>query len=400
MTQSKTRTKDKKQTGRASGSKQTAARQSKPQTAEKRTRKTTANSSAKAAKVQPKQTKSANTPAPSRPAPARTGKTKVLPREFLADLARHLREAVQPYVREAKGREVVGAASSGDSTFKLDQVAEKALLSYLRSARKPVAYYSEDAGYTTFTSGPPEHLLIIDPVDGTRAAKCGFESCVVSIAATRVIERPRMADVDNACVMEIMGPRWFYAERGKGARVHGVKSTAQKPRLSPNVDLERMSWSMTVPARPAELIFPTAAKLIDLTSLKGGFFACNSTSFSLTRLLTNQLDACVDFANRFLRDMPEAVRDQFINAGRGITLGIAPYDLAASLLIAEEAGCVVTDAYGERFDDVLMLDSSESNHRSLIAAANPQLHEKLMAFFDKRIYQYERLLEKRAALAR
>ncbi len=398
MTQSKTRNQEKTDSG--SGSKKPSTGANESHTAEKRTRKTTANSTAKAAGVKASQSKSSNTAAPARPASSRPGKSKMLPRSFMAELASHIREAVQPYVREAKGREVIGSASSGDSTFKVDQVAEKALLSYLRSARKPVAYYSEDAGYATFTSGAPEHLLIIDPVDGTRAAMSGFESCVVSIAATRVIERPRMSDVDNACVMEIMGPRWFYAERGKGARVHGVKSTAQKPRLSANTDLERMSWTMTAPARPAELIFPTAAKLIDLTSLKGGFFACNSTSFSLTRLLTNQLDACVDFANRFLRDIPDAVRDQFINAGRGITLGIAPYDLAASLLIAEEAGCVITDAYGERFDDVLMLDSSESNHQSMIAAANLELHETLMTFFDRRIRQYERLLEKRAALAR
>lgn len=332
---------------------------------------------------------------------ASKGKTvKPLPREFLMDVAAHVRDAVRPSVRDARGREIVGSASSGDATFKLDQIAEKALLTYLRRCDQPVAYYSEDAGYTTFSSGPPQYLLVVDPVDGSRAAKSGFESCVVSVAATRVIERPQLGDVDNACVMEIAGDRTFYAERGKGARIYREHSTSfSRPKPSKNTDLEMVSWSMTVPARPAELVFPTAARLIDLTSLKGGFFACNSTSFSLTRLLTNQLDACVDFANRFYRDIPEAVQDQFINAGRGIVLGMAPYDLAASLLIAEEAGCVVTDAYGARLDEVLMLDSTVSNQRSLIAAANAELYEKLMQFFDTRIQQFEHLLERRAALA-
>ncbi|MFP4171275.1 MAG: inositol monophosphatase family protein [Candidatus Hydrogenedentota bacterium] len=329
------------------------------------------------------------------------GKTvKPLPREFLMDVAAHVRDAVRPAVRDARGREIVGSASSGDATFKLDQIAEKALLSYLRRCDQPVAYYSEDAGYTTFSSGPPQYLLVVDPVDGSRAAKSGFESCVVCVAATRVIERPQLSDVDNACVMEIAGDRIFYAERGKGSRIYREHSTSfSRPKPSKNTDLEMVSWSMTVPARPAELVFPTAARLIDLTSLKGGFFACNSTSFSLTRLLTNQLDACVDFANRFYRDIPDAVQDQFINAGRGIVLGMAPYDLAASLLIAEEAGCVVTDAYGDRLDEVLMLDSTVSNQRSLIAAANAELYEKLMQFFDTRIQQFEHLLERRAALA-
>lgn len=321
-------------------------------------------------------------------------KTKALSKDFLFDLCRSIRKAVAPAIAAAKGREVVGTAPSGDATFELDKIAEKALLSFLKTSKMPVAYYSEDAGYTTFTSGQPRNLLVVDPIDGTRAARCGFETCVISVASTRVIERPQLQDVDNACIMEILGPRAFYAERGKGARVY-LDGHPRKIRLSTNTDLETLAWSMTVPARPAELIFPTAAKLIDVTSLKGGFFACNSTSFSLMRLLTNQLDACVDFANRYYRDIPSVVEDQFINAGRGIVLGICPYDIAAAALIAKEAHCVVTDAYGDRLDDVLLLDSSVSNHRSLIAAANPELHANLLSYFDKRIQQFEGLLRRR-----
>ena len=115
----------------------------------------------------------------------------------------------------------------------------------------------------------------------------------------------------------------------------------------------------------------------------------------MTRLLTNQLDACVDIANRYYRDIPKTVQDQFINAGRGAILGIAPYDIAASLLIAEEAGCVVTDAYGKSLRDVLLLDSATGNHQSMVAAANAELHEKLLSFFDARILQWEQLLKRR-----
>ncbi len=322
---------------------------------------------------------------------------KPLPREFLFGLADAIRTAVLPAVRAVKGREVVGSSTSGDVTFEIDRIAERALLNHLKDAKAPVAYYSEDAGYTTFASGQPQYLLVVDPIDGTRAAKSGFESCVVSVGCTRVIERPRIGDIETACVMEILHDRVFYAERGKGTRVYTAE-TNKKPTLSSNTNLETMAWSMTVPARPAELVFPTAAKLIDITSLKGGFFACNSTSYSLTRLLTNQLDACVDFANRYLRDIPEAVEDWFINAGRGMVLGIAPYDIAASLLIAREAGCTVTDAYGQSLDDVLLLDSSVGNHRSLIAASNAELHQKLLSFFDTRIRQFETLLSRRAAV--
>lgn len=325
-------------------------------------------------------------------------KGKVLPRQFMLGLAQAIRTAVLPLVHEARGREIIGTATTGDTTFELDRVAEKALLTYLKNARMPVAYYSEDSGYTTFTNAQPQNLLIVDPIDGTRAAKSGFESCVISIASTRIIERPCMADVDNAVVAEIVTDRVFYAERGEGVRIT-QDGHSKRHKLSKNAELELISWSMTVPARPAELIFPTAARLIDLSSLKGGFFACNSTSYSLTRLVMNQLDACVDIANRFLRDIPDLVKDYFINAGRGVILGIAPYDLAAGLLVAQEAGCIVTDAFGKSFDDLLLLDTSVENQRSLIGAANKELHDKLLRFFDVRIQQWERLLHHRAARA-
>ncbi len=365
-----------------------------PKTKLKTTMKKKTPSPAKAApKKAPEPKERQESPAPAINAVSR-GKNTSLDREFLIKLAQAIREVVQPAIDAAKGREVIGNAPSGDATFQLDRLAEKALLTFLRDAKLPVAYYSEDSGYTTFTSGQPEHLLVVDPIDGTRAAKSGFEWCVIAIGSTRVIERPRLGDIDNALVMELMGPRAFYAERGKGARVY-VEGQYRKPKLSKNTDLETVVWSMTVPARPAELIFPTAAKLIDLTSLKGGFYACNSTSYSLTRLLTNQLDACVDIANRYYRDIPKAVQDQFINAGRGAILGIAPYDIAASLLIAEEAGCVVTDAYGKSLRDVLLLDSATGNHQSMVAAANAELHEKLLTFFDARIKQWEQLLKHR-----
>ncbi len=323
-------------------------------------------------------------------------KAKMLTREFLTDMARAIRDAVLPFISVSRGRDVVGTAPSGDATFELDKVAEKALLSFLKSAKMPVAYYSEDSGYTTFTNGQPANLLVVDPIDGSRSAKCGFESCVVSICSTRVIERPVIGNVDNGCVMELLGNRVFYAERGKGARMF-VDGAAKRIKLSTNTNLETVAWAMTVPARPADLIFQTAAKLIDLTSLKGGFFACNSTAYTLTRLVTNQLDACVDFANRYYRDIPSVVEDRFINAGRGAVLGICPYDLAAALLIAQEAGCVVTDAYGKPLDDVLLLDSTVTNQRSLIAASNRELHKKLMSYFEARINQFEALLKKRAA---
>lgn len=395
-TKSKTKTKAKSKT--SSKAKSKPKTKSKAKTASKPAAKSKAKSASKPAKKKSAAKPKSQVKIDRKPASSRKPiqhKNKMLQKNFLMQLASHIRDSIVPSIEAGKGREVVGESTTGDTTFKLDALAEKALLTYLRDKKAPVAYYSEDQGYTTFTSGQPQNLLVIDPIDGTRAAKSGFESCVISIATTRTIERPRFSDIDNGCVMEIMSGRAMYAERGGGARVY-VNGQPRKPRLSDNTNLESMVWSMTVTGRPTELTFPTAAKLIDLSSLKGGFFACNSTSFSLSRLLTNQLDACVDIANRYYRDITPVVKDYFINAGRGAVMGIAPYDCAAAVLIAEEAGAVVTDAYGKSFDNVLLLDTAVSNLRSMVAAANPELHEKLLIYFDTRMRQYEKLFQRRA----
>ena len=52
-------------------------------------------------------------------------------------------------------------------------------------------------------------------------------------------------------------------------------------------------------------------------------------------------------------------------------------------------------AYGKSLRDVLLLDSATGNHQSMVAAANAELHEKLLSFFDARILQWEQLLKRR-----
>ncbi len=295
----------------------------------------------------------------------------------------YIKEAVEPVARSLKGKDIIHVAPTGDPTFVIDQIAEKALLSFLRASKQPIAYYSEDTGYSTYARDP-KYLLIVDPIDGTRSAKNGFEWCTISVASTRVIERPTYKDLDNACIAEIMNDRIFYAERGEGTVIIS-DNTKKKPKPSANTDIETMNWALTIPGRPSYLIFNTAGKLIDLSSLRGSFFACNSTSYSLTRLVTGQLDACVDIAVSFYKHFPEGTKDMFLKSGKGSIIGPAPYDLCPALLIAQEAGCVFTNVEGDSFDNVLLLDTHPENFQSLIAASNTELHDYLLEFFNERI---------------
>jgi Inositol monophosphatase family. len=59
-------------------------------------------------------------------------------------------------------------------------------------------------------------------------------------------------------------------------------------------------------------------------------------------------------------------------------LNNSPHDLAAAVLIASEAGAVVTDAAGDSFDERPLLGSAAEFQMSVAIAANAQLHEQLV----------------------
>jgi myo-inositol-1(or 4)-monophosphatase len=321
-------------------------------------------------------------------------------RAFLEGLATGIRSAVRPWVVGLRGRGIVGTAAAGDATFEVDRVAEERLDNLLRKTGRSVLYYSEDRGLVSIGSGKPQAVLIVDPIDGTRNARAGFEACMVSIAAIvaprrspgdpersrragpllRPPENLTLGDVTHACLAEIIGRRVFYAERGHGAEWREGSRTF-RPRLSSETDLDRISWSLGIVGRPSEPIFQVMGELVDRTSLTAGFFTCNSTSFSLTRLVTGQLDATLDIANRIYRDRPDT-HAAFAAAGLGSIMGLCPYDIAAAVLVAQEAGCTVTDAYGEPLDSAPALTAGPESLRSCIAAANPTLHSFLVKYVN------------------
>jgi myo-inositol-1(or 4)-monophosphatase len=72
-------------------------------------------------------------------------------------------------------------------------------------------------------------------------------------------------------------------------------------------------------------------------------------------------------------------------------LNNSPYDLAAAALIVEEAGAVVTDAYGGPLAERPMLGSGAEFQLSCVAAASPELHETILRELDLGIERLRRL---------
>ncbi len=293
------------------------------------------------------------------------------------DLALQLRDLVVPHLGQAAARALAGRAVGGDTTFAVDEAAEAFVEQFLSAQGRPVAVYSEDRGYQEW-HGPAEYALIIDPIDGTRPALAGFEAACVSIAVARMVERPTMADVIYGVIVEIKEGGVFRATRGAGVDVRTSAGERLIPAVSVNADLSRLFWTIGFRGRPAAELVAVLGGLIDRSSVDGAVFDIGSATYSMTRLLTGQLDAYIDVGPLMIERAPW-VEARFREVGKGHVLNNSPYDVAASTLMLLEAGCVVTDAAGRSLDVRPLLGSDMHYQMSVVASANPDLHQAILA---------------------
>lgn len=294
-------------------------------------------------------------------------------RGLVTDLAATLRDEVLPHLGAHAGRAHSGEGAGGDVTFRIDERAEGRMEAFLAERAPNLAFYSEDRGLVSPAGDSAEWVLLVDPIDGTRPALAGLESCCVSIAAARLDSDPTMGDVEVGCVMELKSGASFVGERGRGLE--------PAARLSGNRSLERMFWTYGLRGRPARALVEVLAELIDASSVGGGTFDLGSATYDMTRVVTGQLDAYVEPGPRIVDDVP-AMRAEFERVGGGAILNNSPYDLAAATLCLLEGGAVVTDAYGRSLADRPLLGSSHEFQMSCVAVANAELHAAICAELD------------------
>ena len=260
-------------------------------------------------------------------------------------------------------------------TFAVDEIAELELTRFIADHAPRFAFYSEDRGLVA-PAGDETHVLIVDPIDGTRPALAGLESACVAVALAPLEDSdPVMADLTVGCVAEIKSGDWFLARRGEG--VLGTRPVE----LSQNTDLGSMFWAYGFRGRPARATTEVLAALIDGSSVGGGTFELGSQAFAMTRVVTGQLDAVIEVGSRMIDDVP-GMLEQFQAIGRGEVLNNSPYDLAAPWLCLTEAGGVVSDGWGESLDDRQLLGSGHRFQMSSISAASAELHRQLVDEID------------------
>lgn len=292
-------------------------------------------------------------------------------KEGLMKMAEEVRKIFLNNFQEDK-KMILKRQFGGDPHYKLDEQAEKAVENFLKVWDLPIACFSEDRGLVSYHE-KPEWIFIIDPIDGTRPALANFESCCFSAVVAPYSHHPKFSEIKFALVLELKTGQYFYADSSQSEITSSIPSA-----LSTKTDLERMFWSTEVTAHPIKQIARVCGELIDNSVTLGALFIFTSSSYSLTRIVTGQLDSHIDVGHRIVKDQSELMND-FIKVGRGKLVTLFPYDIAAAAYILKKAGGVVTDAYGNSLDALpLTTNKSLQGQCSIIAASNQELHQKIM----------------------
>ncbi len=285
-------------------------------------------------------------------------------------VAAGVHDAVAPLLGRAEARQRAGTAHGGDPTYRIDVVGERVVEDMLGDL-DDVAYFTEDEGLVV--RGRPGTLLLIDPIDGTRPATRGYETCCSTVAVAPFRPGVTLGDVTYGCIIELATGALFEARRGEGASADGREVAP-----SDVTDPAEIFWAGGFRGQPAVALATALEEVFDVPGSHGAFFDQGSAAYSLTRLVTGQVDAYVDVGQALVERVP-GMEEIFRRVGGGHVLNTTTYDTAAAYLVLRELDLPVTDALGRPVDDAPLFDGDgRSTLVSTVAACTPRLHGALL----------------------
>jgi myo-inositol-1(or 4)-monophosphatase len=228
----------------------------------------------------------------------------------------------------------VSRKGPADFVTKADKAAEDAIYNELNKARPDWALLMEEGG--EIPGDPAKPKFIVDPLDGTTNFLHGLPHFAVSIAVEEPLPNGKR-EITSALVYQPLTDESFWAEKGRGAWLMD-----RRLRVSARRDL-------------SESLIATGIPFLghgDMAAWTRIFGAVAPEVAGIRRFGAASLDLAWVAAGRF-----EAYWES----------GLAPWDVAAGMLLVREAGGFVTDYRGG--DKVI--------ERAEVLAGNDALHSKL-----------------------
>ena len=203
----------------------------------------------------------------------------------------------------------IRAKRANDFVTQVDQAAEQAIIDTVKKAYPDHGFLAEESGAS---EGSADYVWIIDPLDGTTNFIHGFPQYCVSIG---VQHRGALA---HAIVYDPNRNELFTASKGRGAFLNDrrIRVTGQ--------------------TKLADALVGTGFPFKELTRLD---------------LYTRQLQSMMRNSSGVRRAGAAALDLAYVACGRLDAfweLGLAPWDMAAGVLLIQEAGGLVGDLKGEQ----------------------------------------------------
>jgi myo-inositol-1(or 4)-monophosphatase len=217
--------------------------------------------------------------------------------------------------------------SRNDFVTEVDRGAEAEIVHTIRKAYPDHAVLAEEGG----ADGKHDYVWIIDPLDGTTNFLHGFPHFAVSIAVQHK-GKLQHGVVYAPCTQDL-----YVATRGSGAVLNN-----RKVRVSKTKELDDSLVGTGVPIRSGARLDEYVPQLRVVVEKTAGVRRAGSAALDLAYVACGRLDAFWE-------------------------LGLNSWDMAAGVLLVEEAGGVVSDLYGG--DDPLKTGN--------VLAANTKMHEQL-----------------------
>ncbi len=244
---------------------------------------------------------------------------------------RAARQAGDIIIRSAESIDTlkITIKSQNDFVTEIDKRAEEDIINTLLSAYPEHGILAEESGYTNKDA---EYLWIIDPLDGTTNYMHGFPHYAVSIA----LKKGNI--IEQAVIYDPVRQDLFTATRGKGATLNN-----RRLRVSRQRKLEGAFLGTGFPFKNNANIEPYLDIFRDIFSSTSGVRRAGAASLDLAYVAAGKLDGFFE-------------------------IGLKPWDLAAGLLLIQEAGGVVTD----------FTNDHEYFKSGNVVCANPNMHRVLL----------------------
>jgi hypothetical protein len=298
----------------------------------------------------------------------------------LLELGRQVRGAVLAARGESRGLAGVSRETGADTIYQIDAHVEPILVDFCEKWGRelPLVMIAEGLGEgegsaegkMVFPQGTPEAearvRIICDPIDGTRGIMYDKRAAwfLAGVAPNRG-DRTRLSDIDAAVQVEIPTSKQsrmdlLWAVRGGGAfavREEMKGTTVEKqwplplaPSGAENIDHGFASISNFFPGTK-ELASRLMERIVESALASGGSLDLSRGMVFEDQYISTggQLYELIVGHDRFNADL----RPLFYRM-RGLPVGLCvhPYDVA-SLLVATEAGVVVTDGLGKPLEGPL-----------------------------------------------